>query len=34
MPLLEITNLCAAYGDEVEVLHGIDLAVEKGESFL
>ncbi len=31
MPLLEITNLCAAYGDGVEVLHGIDLAVEKGE---
>ena len=31
MPLLEITNLCAAYGDGVEVLHGIDLTVEKGE---
>lgn len=31
MPLLEIKNLHAAYGDGVEVLHGIDLVVEKGE---
>jgi len=31
MPLLEIKDLHAAYGDGVEVLHGIDLAVETGE---
>jgi branched-chain amino acid transport system ATP-binding protein len=31
MPLLEINGLRAAYGDGVEVLHGIDLSVEKGE---
>lgn len=31
MPLLEIDNLHAAYGDGVEVLHGISLTVEKGE---
>ena len=31
MPLLEIENLHAAYGDGVEVLHGISLSVEKGE---
>ena len=34
MPLLEITNLCAAYGDGVEVLHGIDLTVEKASLLL
>jgi branched-chain amino acid transport system ATP-binding protein len=31
MPLLELSNLHAAYGDGVEVLHGIDLTVEEGE---
>lgn len=31
MPLLEIKNLHAAYGDGVEVLHGLDLAMERGE---
>lgn len=31
MPLLEIKNLHAAYGDGVEVLHGVDLAMERGE---
>ena len=31
MPLLEIDNLHAAYGDGVEVLHGISLTAEKGE---
>ena len=31
MPLLEIDKLCAAYGDGVEVLHGISLTVEEGE---
>ena len=30
MPLLELSDLHAAYGDGVEVLHGIDLTVEKG----
>jgi branched-chain amino acid transport system ATP-binding protein len=31
MPLLRITDLHAAYGDGVEVLHGISLTVEDGE---
>jgi branched-chain amino acid transport system ATP-binding protein len=31
MPLLEILGLRAAYADGVEVLHGIDLAVDAGE---
>ena len=31
MPLLELSKLYAAYGDGVEVLHGIDLAVDSGE---
>jgi branched-chain amino acid transport system ATP-binding protein len=31
MPLLEIKNLHASYGDGVEVLHGVSLSVEKGE---
>jgi branched-chain amino acid transport system ATP-binding protein len=31
MPLLEVRDLHAAYEDGVEVLHGIDLAVEAGE---
>jgi branched-chain amino acid transport system ATP-binding protein len=31
MSLLEITDLRAAYEDGVEVLHGIDLSVDKGE---
>jgi branched-chain amino acid transport system ATP-binding protein len=31
LPLLEVTNVRAAYSDGVEVLHGIDLKVEAGE---
>ena len=31
MPLLEIRNLHAAYGDGVEVLHALNLTVDKGE---
>jgi branched-chain amino acid transport system ATP-binding protein len=31
MPLLEINSLHAAYGDGVEVLHGISLTAEQGE---
>jgi len=31
MPLLEVHNVHAAYADQVEVLHGIDLTVESGE---
>jgi branched-chain amino acid transport system ATP-binding protein len=31
MPLLEVSNLRAAYEDGVEVLHGIDLTVDSGE---
>jgi branched-chain amino acid transport system ATP-binding protein len=31
MPLLEITGLRAAYGDLVEVLHGVSLTVDRGE---
>ncbi len=31
MPLLEVRDLRAAYSDAVEVLHGINLSVDKGE---
>ena len=31
MPLLEITGLSASYGDLVEELHGVSLAVDRGE---
>lgn len=31
MPLLEIRGLHAAYGDGIEVLHGLNLVVDKGE---
>jgi branched-chain amino acid transport system ATP-binding protein len=31
MPLLEIEDFHAGYGDGVEVLHGLSLSVEKGE---
>ncbi|RJF69390.1 ABC transporter ATP-binding protein [Rhodopseudomonas palustris] len=31
MPLLEVNSVSASYADGVEVLHGIDLAVNQGE---